>query len=144
MSTGLNESLVTEVYSKIVPLIGDFELWCHRTRETEVGTFWGGLHVPAIQAGLRSTATLLTDLDEFPSLDDAIAEFTDRCIPEDPTNNTRVFVIAPTEHKELLVPFDSGVPFKQMGLLPGRFVVAHLSLLDPQLHMNPDFSPDDL
>ena len=62
--------------------IGDPELRCHRKRKIEAVTFWNGFRVPVIQSGLRSTASPLTDLDEFFSPDDDIAEFTNRYILE--------------------------------------------------------------
>lgn len=139
MSTGIPTVAVHGVFEAITPFVGDSELWCHRTRVTEATDFWEGLRIPAIQAGLRSTATRLTDPVEFPSLEDAVGEFTTRWMEEDPMNNSRVFVVAPIEHNDILIPLDSKAPFQHKGLLPGKFVLAHLSLIDGQLRMNPLF-----
>ncbi len=55
----------------------------------------------------------------------------------------RVFVVTPTEHKDLLLSQDTIAKFKQAGLLPGRFVLAHLTLLEPELLViNSRFDPN--
>lgn len=142
MSAATSEKPVPGVFEAITPFLEDTELWCHRTLISEVSVFWEGLRIPSIQAGLRSTSTRLSDKDTFPSLEDAVEEFTTRWIPEDPRNNARVFVVAPVEHRDLLIPQLHLRPLPyQRGLLPGRFVLAHLSLLNHELNLNPAFDP---
>jgi len=127
------------VFEAVAPFVGDSELWCHRTQVNDPSTFWSGLRIPLIQAGLRSTATRLTDTVDFPSMKEAIDEFSTRWIEDEPMDNARVFVVTPLEHGDILVPYDTGRTTDQKGLLPGRFVLAHVSLVDEAIAMNPDF-----
>lgn len=140
MTASTNMRLTPEVFETISPYIGNSELWCHRTLDNTASDFWTGLRIPSIQAGLRSTATRLTDKDEFPSLEAAIEEFTVRWIEENPMDNARVFVVVPDEQEHLLEPYNTGRSIDHIGLLPGRFVLAHVSLLDSVISINPSFN----
>lgn len=135
-----NVGVGQEILHMASPYMGSYELWCHRTRVTSASDFWAGLKIPAAQAGLRSTATRLTDRVEFPSLPDAMAEFTTRWIEDDPMNNARVFVVAPDPHTDLLIPVEVRGTFSK-GILPGRFVMAHVLLADCTIAVNPGFDP---
>lgn len=144
------ETPMPGVFDRIHPYIGDSELWCHRTRDKAFGVFMNGLRVKKRQPGLRCMATHLTNRKEFPILEEAVEEFTTRFDPENPMNNARVFIVVPPKHRELIEPIRARSSIDRPGILPSRFVLAHIILQgvvlpdvgplpDGQINMNPNF-----
>ena len=138
-----NATRVLEVYK---PYTDSHELWVHRTRITDPRIFFEqGLRVTRLQQGLASAAVCLARQSDIDSLETVIQEATTRYIEEDHTNNARTFAVIPNGSDRLVLePIRLSARFMNIGLLPAKYVMAHINLLPPapELKFNPNFTPE--